>query len=92
MKDLATLLLVGAAAFLVYKALENKPLKISGNGSDKQADDKKTLPPLPKDEKMQKETHLIIEEVEIPMASTFDINVVDPKFGSQFFNNGVSAY
>ena len=92
MKDLATFLLVGAAAFLVYKAFENKPLKV-GDGT--MGDDKKILPPMPKD--MPKDDFMVkadvmVEPIDVPMSSTFDINVVDPKFGNNFFNNGVQVF
>jgi hypothetical protein len=92
MKDLATFLLVGAAAFLVYKAFENKPLIVGNSGT---GDDKKILPPMPKD--MPKDVFMVQEDVmvepmDIPMASTFDVNVVDPKFGNNFFNNGVQVF
>jgi hypothetical protein len=33
-----------------------------------------------------------IEPIEVSMPSTFDVNVVDPKFGNNFFNNGISVY
>ena len=93
MKDLATFLLVGAAAFLVYKALENKPINL---GTDaKEGDDKKTLPPLAKD-RLQLDQFMTeevaIEPIEVSLPSTFDVNVVDPKFGNNFFNNGISVY
>jgi hypothetical protein len=93
MKDLATFLLVGAAAFLVYKAFENKPLTV-GN-SNATGDDKKILPPMPKDmprDNFMVQEEVIVEPIDIPLSSTFDINVVDPKFGFDFFNNGVQVY
>ena len=93
MRDFATFLLVGAAAFLVYKALENKPINLGSNA--KEGDNKKTLPPLAKDQPQLDEfmaEDVVIEPIEVSMPSTFDVNVVDPKFGNNFFNNGISVY
>ena len=93
MKDFATFLLVGAAALLVYKAFENKPINLGSNS--KEGDDKKTLPPLAKD-KLQLDKFMnqdvAIEPIEVSTPSTFSVNVVDPKFGNDFFNYGISVY
>ena len=90
MKDLLTAVLVGGIIYLLIKE-SDKSNKKSANGLD--SDLKQVLPPLPK-EKSVEEASFSTPPQQMPYSTSpydkFGLNVVDPRFGQEFFQYGIS--
>jgi|GEM_PF-2898729 len=90
MKDLLTVLLVGGIVYLLINE-GNKSNKKGANGVND--DLKQVLPPLPK-EKSVEEASFSTPPQQMPYSTSpydkFGLNVVDPRFGEEFFQYGIS--
>jgi hypothetical protein len=86
-RDILILVGIGALAYLYFS---NQKAKSSSSVATKASAN--TLPPLPK-QMIQQQEEIVIMDVEPSHYDGYDkfnINVVDPKFGYDFFQHGVS--
>jgi hypothetical protein len=86
-RDILILIAIGALAYLY---INGKKVNTSSSSAASKANPN-TLPPLPK--KMVETQEMIIMQDESNQNDGYDkfgINIIDPKFGHEFFQHGVS--